>query len=575
MWTIYLALVLFAGVFGTGVALYALLHRDTPGSGPLSLLLLGAALWSTAEGLTLANTGFEATLFWARLRLSITTVVPLAWLLMAVEYTGHDRKLNKRHLVGLLIEPLAFTGLVWTTEGFGLVWRDPGLVFLEGAPYTGIAATRGLAFWGHVAYSYLLIALGAFLLVRMSFRADELYRAQSTALLAAIVVPLIANASSLFGLAERGIEPTGIAFVVSGAIITAAILRRQLLTVAAGTREIGRNEIVTQLDDPVFILAGDRTITDHNQAAGDLLGVSDRDAIGDQLAEWLPEVAGALPEENEDERCVTTVERGGSIRSYDLQTTPLERPFETADGLIVSLRDVSERIRREQQLDVLNRVLRHNIRNEMNVIRGHAELLAEDLETPTHRSRLERIFDTVDTITERAEKVGTLTRAFETDEPATVDLSVVLGDAIHSIRSRYPETTVQIQKPDRDLRVRGATSLGVAFEELLVNAVEHNDSADPTIGITVAVDGATDTVTVRIEDDGPGIDEQERAVIEEGQETALRHGSGIGLWLVAWIVRTFGGTIDFEVEDGTTVIVRLPRVEMPDNADSDTQTAAS
>ncbi|WP_135662543.1 sensor histidine kinase [Halorhabdus rudnickae] len=576
MWTVYLALVLFAGVLGTAIALYAIVHRETPGAAPLSLLLLGAAMWSIAEGLALANAGFETTLFWTSLRLSITTVVPLAWLLTVVEYTGHDRTLATRHLLGLLIEPIAFVVLVWTSGGHGLVWSNPELVFVQNIEYTGIVVTRGIAFWGHVAYSYALIAVGAFLLVRMSVRANELYRAQSTALLGAIAVPLVANATYLFRLAPRGIDPTGIAFVASGAIITGAILRNELLTVAAGTREIGRDEIVTRLDDPVFILDQNRVLTDYNRAGATLLETSGRDAVGDRLAEHLPTVAETLPEDTDDVHCVTAIEHNGSVRNYDLQATPLERPFDAADGRIVSLRDVTERIRREQQLDVLNRLLRHNIRNEMNVVRGHGELLAADLEDQTHQSRIDRIVETVDTVTERAEKVATLTRAFEADEPATLDLAIVLQDAIDTVRRSHPEATIELRALEEDLRVQGATSLGVAFEELLANAVDHNEAAKPTVVVSCEVDRPSESVTVQIADDGPGIDKQEREVIENGRETALQHGSGIGLWLVAWIVRTFGGTIDFEVDDdGTTVIVRLPRAETPENPDGENQADAS
>ena len=575
MWTVYLSFVLLAGVLGTAIALYAIFHRGTPGAAPLSLLLLGAAMWSVAEGLALVNVTFDGTLFWSSLRLSITTVVPLAWLLMAVEYTGHDRSLETGHLLGLLIEPLAFVVLVWTTGQHGLVWSDPELVFVQGIEYTGLIATRGLAFWGHVTYSYALIAVGAFLLVRMSLRANELYRAQSTALLGSIVVPLVANAAYLFGLAPQGVNPTGVTFVATGAIITGAILRRELLTVAAGTREIGRDEIVSRLDDPVFILDENRVLTDYNQAGGTLLDVAGRDAVGDRLTDHLPGMTETLPEGTEGVHCVTTIERNGTVRNYDLQATPLERPFEAADGLIVSLRDVTERIRREQQLDVLNRLLRHNVRNEMNVIRGHAELLGENLEDPSRRSRIDRIVGTVDTITERAEKVGTLTRAFEADEPATVDLGIVLQDAIGSVRTANPGARIELRTAEDDLRVRGATSLGVAFEELLENAVEHNDTVDPEVVASIETDGSPDSVTVRIADNGPGIGKQEREVIEEGHETALRHGSGIGLWLVAWIVRTFGGTIDFEVDDGTAVVVRLPRAETTEDPDGQNQAEAS
>ncbi|QGN06784.1 PAS domain-containing protein [Halorhabdus sp. CBA1104] len=559
MWRLYLAVVFFAAVFGTALSLYTLLHQETPGAGPLALLLLGAAMWATTDGLSLATFGASETLFWAKLGLAITAVVPLAWLLTAVEYTGYDRVLTSRHLLGLLVEPLVFTGLVWTTGSHGLVWSNLQPTAI--GPYTTVVATRGLAYWGHVVYSYGLIALGALLLVRVILRANELYRTQSTALLVAIVIPLVANTAALFGLSPDGIDMTSIAFVASGTVITAAILRRQLLSVAAGTREIGRDEIVDQLDDAVFILDSNGVVNDCNPAGATLVDETTDRVVGQSLVDLLPALSSVFPIEDIPDNQIVTIERSGSVRTYDCRLSPLDSPFGERSGTIVSVRDVTEQTRREQQLDVLNRLLRHNIRNEMNVVRGQAELLRESIETESQHSRVDRIVETVDTVTERSNKVGTLTRAFE-DEPASIDLEAVLRDAIGAVTAKYPAATIALDG-DPDHCVEGAASLGVAFEELLHNAVEHNDSDHPQVTVTVtAAPPSGADVTVRISDNGPGINRQERAVIERGRETALEHGSGIGLWLVAWIVRTYGGTLSFaEADVGTTVVVQLPKSE--------------
>jgi signal transduction histidine kinase len=44
----------------------------------------------------------------------------------------------------------------------------------------------------------------------------------------------------------------------------------------------------------------------------------------------------------------------------------------------VYLNDVTDVIEREQRISVLNRVLRHNIRNELNVVSAHLEMLEEN-----------------------------------------------------------------------------------------------------------------------------------------------------------------------------------------------------
>jgi signal transduction histidine kinase len=74
----------------------------------------------------------------------------------------------------------------------------------------------------------------------------------------------------------------------------------------------------------------------------------------------------------------------------------------------------------------------------------------------------------------------------------------------------------------------------------------------------VSAANGDDRVTVRVEDDGPGIPDDELGVVTEGEETPLKHGSGLGLWIVQWGCRWLGPDPEFEVtEKGTTVRFRL------------------
>jgi signal transduction histidine kinase len=112
--------------------------------------------------------------------------------------------------------------------------------------------------------------------------------------------------------------------------------------------------------------------------------------------------------------------------------------------------------------------------------------------------------------------------------------------------------------------VPNARLLSVAVENLLENAVEHNDADRPRVD--VAVDPATgdDRYTrLSVADDGPVIPEPELAVLRKGVETPLEHGSGIGLWLVHWAVTAAGGDVTFERTEprGNVVTLVLPAAE--------------
>ncbi|MFB6270033.1 MAG: sensor histidine kinase, partial [Halobacterium sp.] len=126
----------------------------------------------------------------------------------------------------------------------------------------------------------------------------------------------------------------------------------------------------------------------------------------------------------------------------------------------------------------------------------------------------------------------------------------LVTEEVERARSNYPDVEFESRVEadvDVDARVR------LAVRELLVNAVEHNDTDDPRVTVE-ATDGSDPAV--RVSDNGSGIPEHERRALAGVEEAPLRHGSGIGLWVVYWLTRQFGATVD--TEDESTVVVHFP-----------------
>lgn len=95
--------------------------------------------------------------------------------------------------------------------------------------------------------------------------------------------------------------------------------------------------------------------------------------------------------------------------------------------------------------------------------------------------------------------------------------------------------------------------------EIIRNAIEHNDQQTPEISITVS--SRDDEVEVSVADNGPGIPDVERQIVnEERAISQLEHASGLGLWLVSWVVRRTDGSIEFEDNQprGTIARIRVP-----------------
>ena len=249
-------------------------------------------------------------------------------------------------------------------------------------------------------------------------------------------------------------------------------------------------------------------------------------------------------------------------------------------GFLLGVYDVerqlsSERLAEEHEmailfsrrLNVLNRVLRHDIRNKVNVIRGNADLVAAGTdETETAAQTIRHQADQMFQLSEYARELqAVLDQEAVNTEP--IDVGTTIAAKAMRLRRDHGYATIH-QDVDDGAWADVSPFVDSAIENLLANAIEHNDAASPTVWVDVAV--GDDVVRVRISDDGPGIPPEEVAVLQRGRETSLEHASGLGLWLVHWIVTESGGTVSFEEREptGSVVELTLPRTEPPDSTDS-------
>ncbi|MFD1641277.1 ATP-binding protein [Halohasta litorea] len=230
----------------------------------------------------------------------------------------------------------------------------------------------------------------------------------------------------------------------------------------------------------------------------------------------------------------------------------------------LALQDITERKERQQQLAVLNRVLRHNLRNAMNVIRGNTALLSDGIDDEELQTHVTAIEQRVTNLEQLSEKAGTVRSLFDQGREVNVtcDVNELLGELESEFEETHPSATMRIDEFD-PVAIWADVRLKMALMELVDNAVVHNDQPEPVV--TVSVDAsetkpADSWVDISIVDNGPGIPDDERQAIETGQETPLQHGTGLGLWLVYWTVSLLGGEISIDDHPtGTRIILTLPR----------------
>jgi two-component system OmpR family sensor kinase len=219
-------------------------------------------------------------------------------------------------------------------------------------------------------------------------------------------------------------------------------------------------------------------------------------------------------------------------------------------------RDLREQANR---LVVLNRLLRDRVVNSATAIRAHQEILQREYSEQS----VEVVGSKVDDIVETVDQVGHLA---ETDDEGhgPVDLVGCVRRQVATVQESRDDAEFTVDAPD-SAAVRATDQLGLAVNHLLVNAAVHSDSEQPQVAVSVETEGGS--VRLRVSDDGPGLPESQQALLEDGEIAEYDDPTtGFGLNVVRLFAERFDGHLTTDVDDGTTVELRLPRAVEADDS---------
>ncbi|MFW5956945.1 MAG: PAS domain S-box protein [Natronomonas sp.] len=323
--------------------------------------------------------------------------------------------------------------------------------------------------------------------------------------------------------------------------------------------------VIENVHDGLVIIQ-DELIQFANPRLTELSGYSSDELVGESMTKFVAEEYEDMVRERyrgrfESEEVTDTYEI--EVQTRDGDRLPVELgvgvfTYEGEPATIVAIRDISERTDRTRQLRVLDRVLRHNLRNDMTTIQGYAETIRAEVDDVEEETTMiletsKKLMQTVDKEREIVEVIA------EPPEQTDIDVADLCRRIADTASDAHSDAHIDLQLPEEASAV-ATRKLGRAIEELLDNAIVHSDRDTPEAAVVVESRG--ETVRILIEDDGPGIPEEEVNVLTREYDVApLYHGSGLGLWLVNWIVRQSGGTLGFSENEprGSVVTIELPR----------------
>lgn len=344
-------------------------------------------------------------------------------------------------------------------------------------------------------------------------------------------------------------------YVVSSRDVTDRVIAEQRL-----------EDITTVTDEVLWMFTGDWSeLLYCNPAVEEIYGVSVDELEGDPttflscvhpadvtaVREAMAQLSAGKPLELEY--------RVNADAEYDRWVWVRGRPLLDDDGDVIRIvgftREVTDRKRRERQLLVMDNLLRHNVRNNLNVVLGNLELIEGHI-TPDVADRTAVIRSAAQDLLDSAEKQRDIIRLLQ--GPPTrhrIPLSTRVGEVADRLRERFPDCTIETEI-EPNCWVHGLDELGAAVTELIENSLDH--ATDDAPSVTVRVERTDGHVRVSVSDRAPAIPEAEYEYLTRGEEmTAVYHTTGLGLWLVYWVVELSDGDLSVERREGGGNRVRL------------------
>ena len=241
-------------------------------------------------------------------------------------------------------------------------------------------------------------------------------------------------------------------------------------------------------------------------------------------------------------------------------------------GLLVASTQQMQRAAREQ-LELVARIS-HELRTPLATITCAGENLADDVvSTPAEAKHYGELIKTEGR--RLAKTIGDILLCCRLQaRPDSVlnrkptDIADVIASAIEETRAAAPagQRIDAVIEPDLPIVLADRDALKMALKNLFLNAVKYGQGGP----VRVSASGGSD-VAIAVEDEGPGIpDEEQRRIFEpffrgrQAQELEIE-GSGIGLNIVKQVVKSHGGRVRVgnKADRGTRFVLQLPAMKTP------------
>jgi len=342
-YSIFFAIALITSGLSLYLGFAARRLRGKKGTAFFTAMLVLVAVWTSAVAFGMLSADEETAQLWIIIRMIGVIFSPVAWLFLALQYTNRTEQITTTNMVVANIIPAISLIL--------LITNSSHLLF-----YTKIDFTRagiflidknwhlGIYFFVHLLYSYILILIGDYLILKEAIRMSQNFRVQSVTLLLATIIPLAVNVSYTFHLIPAlkvNYDPLGSVF--SMLLFGWGIYFYQLFDLSPIAREL----LVDNMVDGMIVINQKNQIVDLNPAAKNIFRL-DESTIGQNLATVM--ARNSLPHLNafgrNDHQEIELDSSNDKTVIYDVQFSSISNQTRVM-GKLMTVRNITEQKRIE------------------------------------------------------------------------------------------------------------------------------------------------------------------------------------------------------------------------------------
>ncbi|MEN6609393.1 MAG: histidine kinase N-terminal 7TM domain-containing protein [Methanoregulaceae archaeon] len=527
------------GLIAAVIAVYIGTHRKAKGAGIFALGMTSLTIWSIAYGMELASTTLPEMYFWIRIEYLGIATLPVLWFIFVVKFTGFGKYLTPFRTVLLFIIPACTIALVATNNLHHVYFSAVSTITEGSLPLLNL--TKGPWYWVHVTYSYVLLALGTFLLGWEWFESHRPYKDQIELMLAGILIPWIFDVTYISGIRPfTHLDPTPFGFLLTGLLVMTGLYWYHFLDLVP----IARSRVFEAMHEGVIVVEKNGKIADMNPAVSRALGLPDLKIIGARAETILAEYPGIVRLIHEGKDAISEITtKDIPPRFLEIRCTRINEGDGERDvaGYLIIVQDISERRRGEdairtvlEKMKILSGITRHDINNQIMAMQSYLYLLDQECRDPTQKEYLSKVAEASDRIALMIRFTEDIQR-FGIKDPSWHDL----GNLITIAKENIGPEKILIRNEIQDISIFSDPLIIRVFPRLIENMLHYGKNVT-RIQFSARV-GNREGCVILCEDNGAGI----HASLKE--KIFLRNSGedpGYSLYLTREILGISGLTIE-------------------------------